>query len=247
MTLKNEYNGSACQQFEVSNITEIDNIFVGENLTLGKMAFYKDKAIFCENDLSRLNEMIYFVPFNTLESATILYIGDRTFNIDSLVDFIPTKFDTVCDVLNYSLSNKKLISFNDLKDKQYDLIIVDNKLHESFYFEDEFLAKIKATLKNDGIFICSNVDFDNDKESFKSNLSKISSLFRISMPYKVTTSINGSGNFIFSSNKYHPTSDIILDKSDFLDDCFYYNSEIHLQSFILPNYIKKELLNIAKN
>ena len=52
---------------------------------------------------------------------------------------------------------------------------------------------------------------------------------------------------IFASNKYHPTADLSLQKSDFIEESSYYNSEIHTASFMLHAHAKRELLGVCKN
>jgi len=248
MRIDSNYALGIGQSFEVTNSSNIGEFTLANTDEFGKVVFFQNRAIFCEKDKTTLNEMIYFVGVNCIEDVSkILYIGDFTFDLDTNCDFIPTKFDTLSTNFENSNTLKNKISFDDLNSSSYDLIIIDNKLNESCYFESEFLTKIKSALKNGGVLICSNVDFSSNRELFKQNLATVSSKFRIAMPYIVKTATNALGNFIFASDRVHPTSDIILDKSDFLEECFYYTSEIHLNSFILPNYLKKELLNIAKN
>jgi len=89
-------------------------------------------------------------------------------------------------------------------------------------------------LKPDGIYVATA------GESIEAKLGELGNFFRIVMPYFETT-------LIFASNKYHPTADIVLDRSDFIEDNEYYNSEIHLASFALTQKTKKRLKGLAKN
>ena len=61
------------------------------------------------------------------------------------------------------------------------------------------------------------------------------------MPYSF-----GHNTLIFASKKFHPQAQIILQVSDLLPDCKYYNTELHNASFIHPQYITKAITGIAK-
>lgn len=94
--------------------------------------------------------------------------------------------------------------------------------------------EVYRILKSDGIF-CSTLAKPIDKV-----LALLGKFYRIVMPYH-------DMKLVFASNKYHPVADLILDKSDFLDDTAYYNSEIHSASFVLHQGARKELRGIVKN
>lgn len=94
--------------------------------------------------------------------------------------------------------------------------------------------EVYRILKSDGIF-CSALAKPIDK-----TLDLLGKYYRIVMPYH-------DMKLLFASNKYHPVADLILDKSDFLDDTTYYNSEIHAASFVLHQGARKELKGIVKN
>jgi spermidine synthase len=100
--------------------------------------------------------------------------------------------------------------------------------------ENQNLQEIFRILKKDGIF-CTKISSDVKKE-----LENVGNYFRIAMPYSNT-------ELIFASNKYHPTADLILDKSDFVEECEYYNSDIHIASFAVYEKAKKALKGIIKN
>lgn len=88
-------------------------------------------------------------------------------------------------------------------------------------------------LKKDGI-LCMKLGKDVKKE-----LLELGKFYRIVMPYH-------NMGLVFASNKYHPTADIILDKSDFLEDIKYYNADVHLASFAIYEAAKKELKGAIK-
>lgn len=111
----------------------------------------------------------------------------------------------------------------------FDLIILDE------FINDEMIQNSVKALKNNGIMIARSMD-----SRIKDDLSKFDEHFRIVMPYHHL-------NLIFASNFFHPTADIILQKSDLLDETYYYNTEMHLAEFALPSKMKKYLKNQLKN
>lgn len=96
------------------------------------------------------------------------------------------------------------------------------------------LQQIFKLLKEDGIF-CKTVS-----KNIKEELLEAGNYYRIAMPYH-------NMELLFLSNKYHPTADLILDKSDFLESCDYYNSDTHLASFAIYESAKKALRGVIKN
>ncbi len=100
--------------------------------------------------------------------------------------------------------------------------------------ENQNLQEIFRILKKDGIF-CAKIGSDTKKE-----LENAGNYFRIAMPYS-------NMELIFASNKYHPTADLILDRSDFAEECEYYNSEIHIASFAVYEKARRALRGVIKN
>ena len=132
--------------------------------------------------------------------------------------------------LHVDLSDK--LSFVEgVKDKSQDVVIVNsNRLYDI-----TFLAQIKRVLKDDGIVVLKT------NEKYKENLQNLNS-YSIAMLFRYE-----GENAIVASRKYHPTADIILQRSDLIDGLSYYNSEVHLASFAQPTYLRAELLGIQKN
>jgi spermidine synthase len=63
------------------------------------------------------------------------------------------------------------------------------------------------------------------------------------MPYN----LGNCSTALLASKEYHPTADIILQRADMLDSLDYYNCDVHVGSFAMGNYIRKEYLGIIKN
>jgi len=127
------------------------------------------------------------------------------------------------DAKNLAKNTEKEKSFTS---KKFDVII-------SFSDKDE-LQELFRILKKDGI-LCKKLGIDA-----KTQLLALGEYYRIVMPYH-------NMEMVFASNKYHPTADLILDKSDFLEENEYYNSDIHMASFAVYEKAKKALRGVAKN
>ncbi len=126
-------------------------------------------------------------------------------------------------------------------DNSFDIIIA-----KEIKDDEVFYAKINSLLNDKGIFtLYLGVNYYQDIEKIKSSLELAGRNFTISMPFTFGDIKNVVA--ILSSKKYHPTADIILQKSDLLEGLEYYNSEIHLSSFVLPTAIKKSIIKVLKH
>jgi len=173
-------------------------------------------------------EMLVHVPLAThKEPNSILVVTDREDNIrDELKRHkflnLETKFFSTLD------------SIRDLESEKFDIAIFDLPIESSVVMS----VHLKRVLKSDGL-ASTRGDFQT--------LKAISSEFRIAMPYLVNSLTKSSEVLILASKFYHPTADINLQRADFIDGCNYYNSDIHTASFIMPNYIKREIREFVKN
>ena len=118
------------------------------------------------------------------------------------------------------------------KDGSFDVVIVNSDR----YYEPTFVAQINRVLRKDGLVVLKATD------DIKVPLTNFGSLFGIVMTYKAEDK-----RVIMATKKYHPTADIILQRADLIEGLSYYNAEVHLASFALPTYLRKELLGIQKN
>jgi spermidine synthase len=136
--------------------------------------------------------------------------------------------------------------------KTYDLIIVDSTDPigpGEGLFSTEFYQKCYRILSHDGILINQHESpyFEKESKEMIRAHKKIKSLFQISMVYQAFIPTYPSGHWLFgfASKKYHPTKDF---KGAHINQIGYqtkyYNEEIHIASFALPNYVKDQLKNI---
>jgi len=104
------------------------------------------------------------------------------------------------------------------------------------------VGHISRVLKEDGQLSVVHDSLD-ETQSNTILMQVLGKYFKIIMPYNLG---NGS-TALLASKEYHPTADIILQRADMIDGLNYYNCDIHIAAFAMPNYIRKEYLGIIKN
>ncbi|NLM09973.1 MAG: polyamine aminopropyltransferase [Clostridiaceae bacterium] len=135
----------------------------------------------------------------------------------------------------------------------YDLIIVDST--DPFgpgeaLFTEEFYKNCYRALKDDGIMVNQHESpyYKNDAIAMQSAHKKIFNTFDISQVYQAHIPTYASGHWLFgfASKKYHPVMDLNSSKwNDLGIKTKYYNTNLHLGAFALPNYVQ-ELLKEAE-
>ncbi len=177
-----------------------------------------------------LVEMLAHVPLSThKEPQHIFLVSDQVENY--LEQFSKYQF------LEFDIEVSLIEDFDgriaEFENGVFDIAIIDQKLNNIQ------IAHISRVLKKDGLVAMVGESFETLK-----NLAKN---FRIAMPYLVFMKDNFSEILYFGSKFYHPTADINLQRSDLLEDLNYYNSDIHVSAFYMPNYIKNEIANFVRN
>ncbi len=174
------------------------------------------------------NEMMVHVPLCThKEPSNVLIIG----NIDE--DF-KNQVAKHKDISNLEFGDESLLTSKN--DKEIDVIILTDVKPDEL-----LLANIERILKDDGLITFATTPFSKDEEQLKADLKLVGEKFWIAMPYRF-----GHQTSILASKRYHPTADIILQRSDLLDDLEYYSTEIHSAVFVFPASEHKALTGIAK-
>ncbi len=138
------------------------------------------------------------------------------------------------------------------KENIYDLIIVDST--DPFgpgegLFTKEFYGNCYKALKEDGIMVNQHESpfYKNDAKATTRAHRRIYDSFDLARVYQAHIPTYPSGHWLFgfASKKYHPVRD--LDPSRWLDykiDCRYYNPNLHIGSFALPNYVEDLLKSV---
>jgi|GEM_PF-3286800 len=108
-------------------------------------------------------------------------------------------------------------------DKKYDLIVE---------FEPDRPVNVEKRLTDKGIYITIPSSI-TDIALFKNFSAK----FEVVLPYYYFDRNYHLHPLLFVSKKYHPTADLIRHRSDFIEDAWYYNTDIHLSAFVYPNHL----------
>ncbi len=138
------------------------------------------------------------------------------------------------------------------KENIYDIIIVDST--DPFgpgegLFTKEFYGNCYKALKEDGIMVNQH-ESPFYKEDAKATIRahrRIYESFDLARVYQAHIPTYPSGHWLFgfASKKYHPVRS--LDKQRWLDfkiECRYYNPNLHVGSFALPNYVESLLKSV---
>jgi len=130
-----------------------------------------------------------------------------------------------------------LESFRNTDDKSADVILLDGVTDDS-----AVIAHINRVLKEDGLVVMQHPSLD-EVEANTSLMQILGNYFKIIMPYHLE---NGT-TLLLCSKEYHPTADIILQRSDLLEGHSYYNCDVQIASFAMPQYVRKNYLGIIRN
>jgi spermidine synthase len=117
----------------------------------------------------------------------------------------------------------------------YDIVIFEEKSDAAL------LAHISRVLREDGLVVLCHPDLE-DVDANKNVMQVLGNYFKIIMPYNA-----GVGTVLLASKEYHPTADIILQRSDLLEGNRYYNCDMHIAAFAMPNYVRKNYLGVIRN
>jgi len=174
-------------------------------------------------------EMMVHVPLCTSKNPqNILVVSD---DAQKLEDEIAKHTDIAHTVVGCNLD-----ALRDSAENSADVVICE------MASDPAVLGHISRILKDDGQLAIKHSSLDNVEEN-KIMMQILGNYFKIIMPYNL-----GDGTTaLLASKEYHPTADLILQRSDMLDNLNYYNCDIHIASFAMPNYIRKEYLGITKN
>jgi len=178
----------------------------------------------CENKNFAYDEMMVHVPLCSHKDINnVLVVGEVSEDFKS-------------ELAKHQIPN--LVFSDELNvEGEFDIILY-NKSTPS---ELEMAAVERSIEQKKGIFVTKASFIYKDIEVAKSELSTVAKNFWIAMPYSF-----GHNTLIFASKKYHPQAEIVLQVSDLLEDCNYYNTELQNAAFVHPTYITKAITGIAK-
>lgn len=138
------------------------------------------------------------------------------------------------------------------KENEYDLIIVDST--DPFgpgegLFTKEFYGNCYKALKEDGIMVNQHESpfYQEDAIAMQRAHKRIVESFSISKVYQAHIPTYPSGHWLFgfASKKYHPTKEFNGAKWNAKGlRTKYYNTQLHLGAFALPNYVEELLEDV---
>jgi spermidine synthase len=176
-------------------------------------------------------EMMVHVPMCThKEPKNVLIVSD---NPAALEAELGRHADV--EVTAVSASNA-LESLRDIADASTDIVLLEASADAAV------IAHCNRVLNAEGLMVLKHPSLDEEAAN-KALMEVLGNYFKIIMPYNV-----GNGEtLLLASKAYHPTADVILQRSDLIEGQQYYNSDIHEAAFAMPNYIRKAYLGIIRN
>ena len=188
--------------------------------------------------------------YSTIENIDMVEIDEKVVEICKA--YLP---QTTCSLEDerVNIYYEDGLKFVRSKENEYDLIIVDST--DPFgpgegLFTKEFYGNCFKALKQDGILINQHESpyYEAYARAMNAAHEKIYGLFKIHRVYQAHIPTYPSGHWLFgfASKKYDPIKDLKADEWNNLGiETKYYNTELHVGCFALPNYVKK-LLEVNK-
>ncbi len=137
-------------------------------------------------------------------------------------------------------------------EEKYDLIIVDST--DPFgpgegLFTAEFYGNCHRALTDEGILINQHESpyYEHYANNMKRAHKRIKDIFEVSKVYQAHIPTYPSGHWLFgfASKKFDPIKDLKADEWNKLGlTTKYYNTDLHVGCFALPNYVKEMLDNV---
>jgi len=175
------------------------------------------------------NEMMVHIPLCTNKKPNnILIISDNATGLeDEIKKHTEVDFKTIPATLD---------AIREEADITYDVVICE------IDGDAAVIGHINRISKDDAQLVIKH-DSLEEIQTNKVLMQVLSNYYKIIMPYNLG---NGSTSLL-ASKEYHPTADIILQRADMIDNLDYYNCDIHIAAFAMPNYIRNEYLGTIKN
>ena len=227
-------------------LTERDEFIYDEMITHVPMAVHphvKKVLVIGGGDGGVARELSYYEEIEQIDVVE----SDRTF-VDVCRKFFP---DNACGLEDprVNIYYEDGLRFLRTKHDAYDLIIndaIDPLGHTAGLFTKEFYGNCYRALKEDGIMVYQHGSpfYDEDEESCRVMHRKASHSFPISRVYQahIPTCSSGYWLFGFASKKYHPLTDLNVERWKARGiKTWYYTTNLHKGAFMLPKYVEDML------
>lgn len=181
--------------------------------------------------------------YSTIEHIDMVEIDKMV--VDVCLEYLP---QTSCKLKDerVSLIFEDGLKFVRTKSNEYDLIIVDST--DPFgpgegLFTKEFYGNCFNALKEDGILVNQHETpyYASYAKSMQRAHKRIQEFFPICRVYQAHIPTYPSGHWLFgfASKKYDPIKDLNAERWNNLGlETKYYNTDLHVGSFAIPNYVK---------
>ncbi|MCX6827421.1 MAG: polyamine aminopropyltransferase, partial [candidate division Zixibacteria bacterium] len=238
----------------------------------GKMLVLYGSMMVADNDLTSYNEMLTHVPlFTHPKPDRVLIIGGGDGGaLTNVMKHPEVKSATMCEIdkmvvevcqrhfpkLAIGFKDKRArLLFQDGKKfiektrKKFDIIMLD--LSDPIgpaadLFQKRFHKKVFDTLKDDGIMVAQSESPYFNQKTVAQMYKNLRQIFPIVKMYTAHVPIYPSAywSFAFCSKRYDPIADFDIGRYRRLKlKNNYYNVDVHLGAFCLPEYVKKLIGN----
>lgn len=186
--------------------------------------------------------------YKTIEHIDMVEIDEKV--VEVCKEYLPQTSSKLDDE-RVHLYFEDGLKFVRSKQNEYDLIIVDST--DPFgpgegLFTKEFYGNCYNALTEDGILVNQHEStyYSSYADSMKRAHQRIKETFNVAKVYQAHIPTYPSGHWLFgfASKKYDPIKDFNADKWNALSlKTKYYNTELHIGSFAIPNNVKEQLEN----
>jgi len=248
--------------------SKFQRIDILEAEDFGKMLVLYGSIMVADNDLSSYNEMITHVPlFTHPKPEKVLIIGGGDCGaLTNVMKHPEVKKGVMCEIdkmvveaskrhfpkLTKGLEDKRArVVYQDGKKyiengkEKFDVILLD--LSDPVgpaaeLFQKSFHRNVHDRLNEDGIMVAQSESPYYNEMTVRQMYKNLKEIFPIVKMYTAFVPIYPScfWSFAFCSKKYHPIVDFDIERYKKLklkND--YYNLDVHIGSFAMPEYVKK--------
>lgn len=176
-------------------------------------------------------EMMVHIPLCThKEPKNVLVASDSA---EALMSEIGRYLGIDTVVIN---ATNVLESLRNVADKSIDVALFDLTDGDA-----ALMAHLNRVLTDKGVCVMKHPDLD-DVAANTALMQVLGNYFKIIMPYYA-----GNETLLLCSKEYHPTADVILQRTDLLEGQQFYNCDVHIGVFAMPQYVRKNYLGIIRN
>ncbi len=221
-------------------LTERDEFVYHEMIThpaVNSHGNVKDVLVIGGGDGGTVREL---VKYGDIERIDIVEIDGMVIELSK--KYLPSLSSGYSDK-RVNIYVKDGIEFVSDKKDEYDLIIIDSTdpIGPAVgLFREDFYVKIKNALKDGGVMVAqSESPFDNSDiiKSMYKDMKNVFSKVNMYLAF-IPTYPSGMWSFAFASDSVDCMS-LKKDISDIEKNCKYYNKDVHISSFALPNFVKE--------